>query len=102
MCDDALSPFVWHLAALHDCIEDFGELTHTPITKAFERLSRYSIWSAAHTILHFFQLSVYLFTCDLMQRTIGQWFVSAVNMLSGLVEQVPEILSPSTGVLLCS
>ncbi len=33
-CDDALSPFVWHLAALHDCIEDVGELTHTPIAKA--------------------------------------------------------------------
>ena len=50
-CDGALSPFVWHLAALHDCIEDVGELTHTPITKVFECLSRYSIWSTALTIL---------------------------------------------------
>ena len=100
-CDGALSPFVWHLASLHDCIEYFGELTHTPITKVFECLSRYSIWSAALTILHFIQPSLYLFTCDFMQRTFGQWFVSAVNMLSCLVEQVPVILSPSTDMFFC-
>ena len=58
--------------------------------------------AAALTILHFFQLSFYVFTCDLMQRTFGQWFVSAVNMLYCLVEQVPVILSPSTDIFFCA
>ena len=102
MCDGALPPFIWHLADLHDSIEYFCELTHTPITKVFECLSRYSIWSRALTVLHFVQLSFYFFTCDFMQRTFGQWFVSAVNMQSCLVEQVAVLFSPSTDVFLCA
>ena len=61
-CVGALSQFVWHLAALRDCIEDVGELKHTLIPKVFECLSRCSICYTALTILHFVQLSFYLFT----------------------------------------
>ena len=100
-CDGVLSPSVCHLAALDDCIEDLGELTHTQITKVFEYLSRYSIWSTALTVLRCVQLSFYFFTCDFMRRIFGQWFVSAVNMLYCLVDQVPVILSPSTDNFFC-
>ena len=67
----SLRAYVPEIKFNNDCIEDFGELTHTPFTKVFECLSRYAIWATAPTILHFVQLSVYLFTRDFIQRTFG-------------------------------
>ena len=99
-CENALPSNAGHHAAVHDIIEDVGQLRHAPSAKMFERLNRYSIWSTALIVLTFSQLSFYLFMYYFLQWALRRLYVSLVNTWSCLIQQIPEIVCPSVDISL--